>query len=286
MRKHPAFVAVAVMLAGALGSRPAAAQGDCFPPKDSHEARTLAIESVPLAFSPLSAPRRVERPTLRLGLEGATVPNPDAATRTATICRPGKGPEKTDFLFAIPRPRAEVVLPGGVGLEVSWIPPVRVAGVRANVLSVALGYRAAIGKAVVGLRGHGTAGLVRAPITCDTGALADPASECFEGTRSDDRFHPNIFGVDATVGIPVGSGRFRPYAGAGVNVLHPRFQVNFTNSQGSTDNRKIEVNLTRFVTYAGASWMVRPAWEVSAELYLSPSDALSGRMAVRRGFAL
>ncbi len=276
--------APAVLLLAAMTPRAAAAQGDCFPPKDSHEAKTLAVASVPLAFSPLSAPFRVPHTTFRLGVEGATVPTPDETTRTATICRPGKGPEKTQFLFAIPRPRAELLLPWGMGLEVSWIPPVRLAGVRANLVSVALGYRAGIGKAALGLRAHGTVGLIRAPITCDTDALADPASECFEGTRSDDRYHPNIFGLDASVGVPVAGGRLRPYAGVGYNILHPRFQVNFTNSQGSTDNRKIEVDLARFVTYAGASWVVRPAWEVSAELYLSPSDALSGRMAVRRGF--
>lgn len=286
MSARRAIVPAAVLMLAAAAARPAAAQGDCFPPRDSHEAKTLAVASVPLAFSPLSAPSRVARTTLRLGLEGATVPSPDAETRTATICRPGKGPEKIDFLFAIPRPRAELLLPWGMGLEVSWIPPVRVAGVRANVLSVALGYRAAIGKAVLGVRGHGTVGLIRAPITCDTDALADPASECFEGTRSDDRYHPNIFGLDATIGVPVASGRLRPYAGVGYNILHPRFQVNFTNSQGSTDNRKIEVDLARLVTYAGASWLLHPAWEVSAELYVSPSDALSGRMAVRRGFGL
>ena len=274
-------------LAGSLicllaGAGSAAAQGDCFPPKDSHEARTLAIASVPLVMSPLGAPAPVRRTTVRFGLEGATVPSADSLTRTATLCRPGKGPERIDFLFAIPRPRLDVLLPAGLGFEVSWIPPLRVDGVRANVLGLALGGRIPIGGMTLGLRGHATVGLIRAPITCDTDALSDPASECFNGTRSDDRFHPNIFGADATVGFPLAGGRLRPYFGTGINVLHPRFQVNFTNSQGSTDNRKIEVDLVRGVAFAGMSWTPAASWELAGELYVSPADAVSGRVAVRR----
>jgi hypothetical protein len=277
--------ALAGLLIGLLaGAGTAAAQGDCFPPRDSHEARTLAIASVPLVISPLGAPAPVGRTTIRLGIEGATVPNADPLTRTATICRPGKGPERIDFLFAIPRPRLDILLPAGLGLEVSWIPPVRVNGVRANVLGLALGGRIPLGEMTLGLRGHATVGLIRAPVTCDTEALSDPASECFNGTRSDDRFHPNIFGADATLGIPLAGGRVRPYFGAGVNVLHPRFQVNFTNSQGSTDNRRIEVDLVRAVAFAGMSWMAAPRWELAGELYVSPADAVSGRVAVRRSF--
>jgi hypothetical protein len=136
----------------------------------------------------------------------------------------------------------------------------------------------------LGLRGHATLGLIRAPITCDTDALADPASECFNGTRSDDRLHPNIFGADATIGFPLADGRLRPYFGVGANLLHPRFQVNFTNSQGSTDNRKVEVNLTRGVAFAGLSWLPGTRWELAGELYVSPADAESGRVAVRRSF--
>jgi hypothetical protein len=275
----------ALLICALAGALSAAAQGDCFPPTDSHEARTFAAASVPLALSPLGAPAPVSRTTIRLGLEGVTVPSADSVTRTPTICRPGKGPERIDFLFAIPRPRLDLLLPAGLGLELGWIPPVRVAGVRANLFSVALGGRIPVGRMMLGLRGHATVGLIRAPITCDTDALADPASECFNGTRSDDRFHPNIFGADATLGMPLAGGRLHPYIGGGVNLLHPRFQVNFTNSQGSTDNRKIEVNLARAVTFAGMSWAPASGWELAGELYASLADAVSGRVAVRRSFA-
>lgn len=278
MRSALALAAAAVLLL----TGEAAAQGDCFPPTDSHEAQTFGIMSVPLAFSPLSAPQAVPRTTVRLGFEGSTVANPDPITRTPTICRPGKGPERTDFLFAIPRPRLGVLLPNGFGLELSWIPPVRVAGVKANLLSVALGRVMPVGAMSLGLRAHATVGLIRAPITCDTEALADPTSECFEGTRSDDRFHPNIFGVDATLGFPVAGGRAHPYFGAGYSHLHPRFQVNFTNSQGSTDNRRVAVDLNRAIAFGGIGWTPAATWELTGELYASLGDAVSARLVVRK----
>lgn len=258
----------------------AAAQGDCFPGKNSNEAKTLAIFSVPLAFSPAGAPDLF--PGLRVGLEAASLPNIEAATATPTICRPGKGPENTDLLFALPRPRITAPLPLGLALQASWVPPVRVRGVKANLFGLSVGK--SFGRfegTVIALRVHATFGSVRAPITCADDALADPASECFGGQRSDDQLRPNILGADATIGWSVAQGRFRPYAGTGYNRLRPRFQVNFTNQFGELDDRRVEVNLDRLVVFGGATWAATPRLGVSGELYAAPEDAVTGRLVVR-----
>ena len=258
----------------------AAAQGDCFPGPGSNEARTFASFSVPLAFSSAGAPERSAG--LRFGLETASVSGVDRATATPTICRPGKGPENTNLLPAFPRPRLTVPMPGGLGLELSWIPPVRVGGVRADLFGLAV--ERSFGRPdgiVLGLRGHATLGSLRAPITCDDAALADPSSECFGGRRSDDRFRPNILGAEARVGFPVAHGRLRPYAGIGYNRLHPRFQVHFVNRDGALDNRRVEVDLDRVTTFGGATWAVSPGLDLSGECYAVPADGVSGRVVVR-----
>jgi len=262
----------------------AAAQGDCFPGPESNEAKTLAIFSVPLAFGPAGAP--VSGARLTLGVEAVYLPTVDPATATPTVCRPGKGPENTDLLFAAPRPRATLSLGSGLAIEASWIPPVRLNQVKANLFAVALAWTTGLGgQHWLTLRGHGTFGRVRAPITCDDDALDDPVSECYQGTRSDDSFRPNIVGLDATVSWSLGGGRVRPYLGAGYNHLMPRFQVNFTNVVGQLDDRKVEVDLDRAVLFGGATW-----WPgggrlgVSGELYAAPSDAITGRVALRVGF--
>jgi hypothetical protein len=258
----------------------AVAQGDCFPGPESNEAKTLAIFAVPLAFSRASAPEVF--PGFRVGVELASLPNVDEATATPTICRPGKGPENTDLLFALPRPRIGLPLPFGLALQASWVPPVRVRGVKANLIGLSV--EKAFGDLdglVAALRVHATFGSVRAPITCDEEALEDPTSECFGGTQSDDRLSPNIMGIDLAVGGPLAEGRLRPYGGVGYNRLRPRFQVGHTNQYGELDDRRVEVDLNRFVMFGGATWQTTDRLSVTGELYAAPADAITGRVVLR-----
>lgn len=263
------------------------AQGDCFPPDDSNEAKTFAIFAVPFAFAPATAPAPMEAWTARIALEASYLPNVDDETATPTVCRPGKGPENTDFGSLVPRPRVILVLPGGIGLEVSWIPPVRVRDAEPNLFGFALGknFRLGEGGMVLGLRLHATTGSIHAPITCDEAALQDSNSECFNGTRSNDKFQPNAFGAEAAVGWSLGGGRVQPFLGAGVNLLRPRFQVNFTNQFGQLDNRRVEVDLKRAALFAGASWYPVPRLGITGQIYSAPSDAVTGRVTVSYGLS-
>jgi hypothetical protein len=257
-----------------------AAQRDCFPGPRSNEAKTLAIFEVPLAFSRGSAPTLFSG--FQAGIELASLPGVDDATATPTTCEPGKGPENTDLLFALPRPRIGMPLPFGFALQASWVPPIRVHGVKANLLGISV--EKAFGRLdglVAAIRAHATFGSVRAPVTCDDDALEDPASECFRGSRSDDRLRPNIMGLDIAVGGPLVGGRLRPYGGVGYNRLQPRFQVNFTDQFGELDDRRIEVNLNRMVMFAGATWQATERLGVTTELYGAPADAVTARVLVR-----
>ena len=263
----------------------AAAQGDCFPPDDSNEAQLFAAFAVPLAFSVSEAPAPARAGEIRIGVEATYLPNIDEEIRTPTICRPGKGPENTDLLFAFPRPRVSVGLPGGFQVQASWVPPVRLSDVKANLVGLSLQRSMGIGGqgTLITLRAHSAFGLVRAPITCNDEALTDDSSVCFQGTRSDDRYHPNTFGAEGVASWSLGSGRIRPFLGAGLNVLHPRFQVNFTDQFGETDNRRVEVNLTRAALFGGATWVPVPAWRFSGQIYSTPGDAVTGRLTVSYG---
>jgi hypothetical protein len=270
-----------VVLALAAGwPAAAAAQRDCFPGPGSNEAKTMAIFAVPLAFGRGSAPDLFSG--FKAGIEVAYLPKVDDATATPATCEPGKGPENTDLLFALPRPRIGVPLPFGLALEASWMPPVRVHGVKANLFGISV--EKAFGRLdglVAAIRAHATFGSVRAPITCDDDALEDPASECFGGSRSDDRLRPNIMGVDLAVGGPLAGGHLRPYGGVGYNRLQPRFQVNFTNQFGELDNRRVEVDLDRLVLFGGATWQAAERLGITGELYAAPADAVTGRLIVR-----
>jgi hypothetical protein len=268
---------VALVLGWAVS---ASAQGECSPGPESNEAKTLATFAVPLAFSRGSAPDLL--PGFTAGLELAYLPRLSDARATPTICRPGKGPEHANLLFAIPRPRIGMPLPFGLILQASWVPPVRVNGVKANLFGISV--EKAFGQLdglVAAVRAHATFGSISAPITCDNEALQDPTSECFRGTRSDDRMSPNIMGVDLALGGSLAGGRLRPYGGAGYNRLQPRFQVNFTNQFGVLDNTRVEVDLNRFVVFGGATWQVAERMGLTGEVYVAPSDAVTGRVVFR-----
>jgi hypothetical protein len=251
----------------------------CRPPASSNEAKTLAIFAVPLAFDRALAPEA--HPQFQVGLEGAYLPKVDRATATPTICQPGKGPENTDLLFALPRPRVELPLPLGLALEASWIPPVRVDGVKANLFGVSLAKSVELGSLTGSLRAHGTFGSIYGPITCARSELVKPESECFNGTVSDDQMSPNIIGADVALGQTIMSGRLRPYIGGGYNRLEPRFRVNFTNQFGTVDRTRVEVNLDRVVVFGGATWQVNDNYTATGEVYSAPADATTVRLVVR-----
>ena len=272
-------LATVVLLAGhSMAGQ--AQQRVCTPTSDSHEAQLFAALAVPLVYSTVEAPVPMAPGTIRVGLEGTYLPNIDETTRTPTQCRPGKGPEHTDLLFAFPRPRAMVGLPGGIVAEASWIPPIRLNGVKSNLVGVSVARGFALGGSGTAftLRAHGTFGLIRAAITCPEEELQNPVSECFQGTKSDDHYHPTTVGFEGLLGWPLGGGRVRPFVGGGLNVLRPRFQVNFTNQFGELDNTQVRVNLTRGALFGGATWAVAPGFGLSGEIYGAPGDAVTGRV--------
>jgi hypothetical protein len=280
VRNSGLAVAVLLALAGRAGRMDAQLNDTCYPSKSSNEARTMAIFDVPLAFSGAGAPAAGPVGRLHLGLEVTYLPNVDPSTATPTTCRPNKQrPEHTDLLFAAPRPRASVSLPAGFAVEASWIPPIRMSDVKANLVGVALSWTKELRQVVLELRSHGSFGVIRAPITCDDSALQDAGSPCYQGQRSNDAFHPNVAGLSAAVGWSLG--QIHPYLGAGYNHLAPRFQVNFTDQFEVVDRRRVIVDLDRGVLFGGATWNALRRVDLSAEIYSAPVDAVTARVTAR-----
>ena len=272
----------ALILTGLV--RAAGAQDDtCRPGPASNEARTMAKFGVPLAFGPGVAQVTSTTVQVYAGIDLTYLPKVDDATATPTFCRPDKpGPENTDLLLVAPRPRVWLTLPGGWGLEGSWIPPLRMGEVKANLVGVAVSRTLDLSRSrlSLSLRAHATVGRIEGPITCDDEALQDSASPCYQGTRSNDSFSPNILGGSVAVAWTA-SGSIRPYLGAGYNHLAPRFQVNFLNRFGGLDRRKVIVDLDRMALFAGATWTANGRVDLSGEIYSAPTDAVTARVVGR-----
>jgi hypothetical protein len=95
---------------------------------------------------------------------------------------------------------------------------------------------------------------------------------------SDDRWQPGVFGLEAVVGG--GGGTIRPHLGIGYSHLRPRFQVHFTNAQGETDRRKVEVDLDRTAVFGGLT-VPLGALRLTGEAYATLGDAIIGRLVLR-----
>jgi hypothetical protein len=157
--------------------------------------------------------------------------------------------------------------------------------VKANLIGLALAK--SMGRAdglAAAIRAHATFGSVRGPVTCDRRAIGDSTSECFRGTISEDRYSPNIVGLDVSVGWTMADGRLRPYLGSGYNRLQPRFEVNFTDQFGDNDRTHVDVNLDRVVLFGGAAWQLSDRLAITGEIYAVAADAATGRLVIRRTF--
>ena len=165
-------------------------------------------------------------------------------------------------------------------LEVSWVPPVRVNGVKTNLFGFAVGRSAVTGKnGLARIRLFGVFGSIHGAFTCSEAATADSTDiVCFGGKISDDKFKPTMFGGDLSLAQAFANHHLIPYVGIGVSFLRPRFEVNHTDSGGITDNTKIKVNMTRFTAHGGITWLPSARLLLTAEAYAAPSDAVTGRV--------
>ncbi len=255
-----------------------AAQDDCYPATDSHEAQAFAILSVPLAFTRAGGSTASSGWTM--GIEAASLPEVPRDLATPTSCRPGKGPEDTNPIAGVVRLRLAVQAHGWQ-LEGGWVPPVTVHQVQANLVGLGVGRLVRLSERWLLLpRVHALLGELDAPVTCSAAAIDDPASECFGGNRSDDRWRPGVFGAEVAVSRT--GHAVVPHLGLGYSLLRPRFQVHFTNALGETDRRRVIVDLERVALFAGVT-ASKGGWHLTAEGYATIGDRLTARLVVRRG---
>lgn len=279
-----------IPVALAAAASPLSAQlGNCtlgHLPDGSNEAELFRIRGTSTVFARVASPLTLREKGVVIAFEATSLPAVDDATATPTYCNTGKPPEHVNLLPVLPRPRVIIGLADEITLEASWVPPIRIDGVKADLLGLALARTAPLGNGLVSIRANATFGVIRAAITCTKEQIAQNpadsgASECAGGAHpSDDHFKPNSYGLDLTYGWPVGGGKLRPYFGAGVNWLRPRFQVDFTDRFDVHKDQKIEGNYRRLALFGGASWYPTTRWGATAEIYADPGTTVVGRVGV------
>jgi hypothetical protein len=255
---------------------------------NSDEGRLMSFYSAVLAFSPAGMSLGLPNGAVMFAIELSYVPRLDEAQRSAGYDKP----EATNLAPVFPRPRAVIGLPRSTTMEVSWLPPVRVFGVTANLAAAAIASRfwSRRTESLVA-RVSGLAGRVTGPITCNADVVAgsqDLATYYRTVCRnrdSRDYFEPRHLSLEL-VGTREG-GTTRLSLGAGARMdAGTRFDIGVAKADGSyrdPDHPVLELRSVRPHLVAGIN---RQAWSIgtfSLEAFYAPGSLLTARsmMALR-----
>lgn len=250
----------------------------------SPEGRLLAFYAAAMAFSPAGIAPGDAR--LAVSLEISHVPALNEAQRRPSIDKP----ESTNLAPLFPRPRL-LAAAGDVVVEVSWIPPMRVFDVEANIVSAALSAPALrAGPVVLRPRLWGVLGRVTGAMTCSATEMVNKgpdlalyyATVC-HGRESEDWFEPRMAGGEIVGSRPLGSGAAQLYALAGARVDRTRFDIGVLTTDGARDSDHPILYLRAVRPHAavGASWRVRRGVVAGGELFYAPGSLLTARLSGR-----
>lgn len=246
------------------------------------QGKLMSFYSAAMTFSSVNAPRDRSRGTLEAGLELAYVPRLSAEQRQV-----GDKPESTNLAPIFPRPRLTYALSDRLAIEGSWLPPVEVFDVKANVVSLALSWTSPLrGSLRLSPRLAGTIGSVEGAITCfEELGTRSPDLALYYGTicygrESHDDFQPRHATAELMVGWERADTRIVPYAGLGARGDWTRFDIGVIRPDGSIepDHPILELQGVRPYGVLGTTIRVATRARATAELLYAPGSIVTIRL--------
>jgi hypothetical protein len=249
---------------------------------DDPEGRLIGFYSAALLFSPLGVPDRARTWALDAGVEIAYIPHLSRSQRTAFQDKP----EATNLAPVFPRPRVSLVLPVALNAQLSWVPPIRVFDVEANLFSVSITRALEPRGWTVAPRFIATWGKVRGSITCFEDLRDGTQSENIyyssvcHGRNSDDHFKPQHFAGEVLVSRQVPRLPFVPYAGLGVLREKTIFDIGVIRPDGSRDpdHPILELRATRAYAFVGGTVNAWRSTRFTSELFYAPGSLFTARV--------
>ena len=140
---------------------------------DSPEGWAMKYFGAATLLTGMGVPYDIRPGRVDAGLE--TIQLPHLSTRQRMVGFTGTKPEDLNKLPVFIRPRVTIGLPAEVSLTLSYVPPLEIEGVKANLFSVAL-YRPVVRGAAwsAGVRLYGQAGWVESDFTCPQEEADEP----------------------------------------------------------------------------------------------------------------
>jgi hypothetical protein len=208
--------------------------------------------------------------TFSVGLEFDTIPRLSEDQRR--IGFGGVKVEEINRLPAIFRPRVTVGLPAKISLDVAWVPPIELRGVKSNLLAIGLErpvYSA--GPWTLGIRVYGQLGEIEGDFTCSEDDASFPPGSpgniwgC--EAPSEDELTLNYVGAAITGGYRLKKTDF--HWGLAANYMDMEFQVDAV-TYGVIDRSLLLADGWTWSFNGGASWRLGGRFSLSAEVFYSP----------------
>ncbi len=253
--------------------------------KDRPEAWAMKLVGSELQMTPLGVTRTVRPWSIEVGFDAEWIPS--LSTEQRFIGFNGTKEEDVNRTSALGRPRVRIGLPRSFSVEVGYIPPVTISGVKPNVFTWALDRPIAsrswwrLGGRVYGLAGH-----ISGDITCDAATVAagsDPVRNPYKcEAPSNDEIRIHSVGVELLNGFAV-TPRLEPFVATGWNYFSNRFQVNALYS-GILDESLLLTNGPTFSLTTGITYRLAERIRISGEAFYTPLDVR--RQGIRTGDSL
>lgn len=230
-------------------------------------------------MSALGVPHSREPGSMDIALEVDRIPQLSESER-----RIGFNGIKEEDLNKSPvfvRPRVTIGLPWRSALILSYVPPIRVHGLKPRIATVALErplYEQ--GGTTFGVRLYGQLGTVHGSFTCPEEVTrhppGSPGNEYGCDTPSDDKAYHHYAGIEL-------SGAWRidrldgltPYLAVGVNYLNPKVEVH-AQVYGYEDRTRLDADTWTCSIAAGFILPLAPRFTLSAGVFYSPLEVTRG----------
>lgn len=228
-------------------------------------------------LSGLSIPEEREPGSLEFGLEIDRIPQLSESERTVGF----DGIKEEDLnqapLFA--RPRLMIGLPWRTTLIVSYLPPVRVFGLKPNLFAAALEWPLArAGAWRFGARAYGQFGNVQGAFTCSDDVAEEPVGSeqnpfgCEE--QSTDRAYQRYLGIELSVArAVVGFDRLDAYLTLAGNYLDTTEKIH-AQTYGIEDRSRLEAQQQTWSTQAGLVYRLDERASLGVGVFYTPLDVV------------
>jgi len=224
-------------------------------------------------LSGLSVPRSRETWSVEIGAEAGWIPHLSKGERIVGFN--GTKEEDLNHSPVFARPRVTIGLPWRTALTLSYVPPLRIAGLKPHLFAFAL-ERPVYERdpLTVGLRFYGQFGTVKGPITCYSGVVKFPPGSVENPygceAKSNDRADQRYLGLELSAAWKLEQlGGLTPWAAVAGNYLDTGAQVNALTF-GERDRSLLTSESWTISASAGASYPLSDRINVSLGLFYSP----------------